>query len=156
MKRIVLRLVFMIPVLFIMSCDKSLSYEEQLAKDLEIIDSYITENNLEAESTESGLHYVIEEPGTGDHPSATSVVTVAYKGYFTNGNVFDESKPGKPATFGLQQVIPGWTEGIQLFKKGGKGTLIIPSGLGYGTRGSVGGTISGNTVLVFDVELIDF
>ncbi|MCR9288309.1 MAG: FKBP-type peptidyl-prolyl cis-trans isomerase [Bacteroidetes bacterium] len=154
MKSIVLRLTLLIPVLFMMSCDKSLSYAEQLDKDIEKIQQYLTDNNLNAESTDSGLHYIIENPGTGTQPSPTSTVTVTYKGYFPNGEVFDQSQPGQTVTFGLQQVIPGWTEGLQLFRKGDSGTLIIPSGLAYGPNGR--NSIPGNAVLLFDIELINF
>lgn len=149
-------LIALLTVFTFFSCNKDISYEEQLAKDIEVIQNYLEENGLTAQSTASGLHYIIEEPGSAEHPSATSDVTVSYKGYFTNGQVFDQSQPGKPITFNLQQVIPGWTEGIQLFGRGGKGTLLIPSGLGYGKRGSIGGAIPGNTVILFDVELINF
>lgn len=116
----------------------------------EILD-YIAKNNLDATRTNSGLYYVIENEGTGDRPTASSNVRVAYKGYFTNGNVFDESGPDG-ISFPLTNVIPGWTEGIQLFREGGNGILLVPSQLGYGSRGVNG--IPGNTVLIFDVNLI--
>lgn len=103
-----------------------------------------------AEKTETGLYYVIDEPGEGKQPNTSSNVTVAYKGYFTNGNVFDESKEG--ISFGLNRVIPGWTQGIPFFKEGGKGMLIIPSSLAYGNSGRTG--IPGGAVLVFDINLI--
>jgi len=93
---------------------------------------------------------VINEPGTGARPISNSNVTVAYKGYFLNGNVFDQSQSG--ITIGLNRVIPGWTEGIQLFKEGGSGILLIPSNLGYGDRGS--SSIPGGAALVFDINLI--
>ena len=89
--------------------------------------------------------------GTGAQPTASSNVTVAYKGYFTDGNVFDESK-AEGISFGLNQVIKGWTEGIPFFKEGGNGVLLIPSHLGYGSNGS--GPIPGGSVLVFNVKLI--
>ena len=93
---------------------------------------YIEDNNLTAERTNSGLFYVINEAGTGARPISNSNVTVAYKGYFLNGNVFDQRSEW--ITIGLNRVIPGWTEGIQLFKEGGSGILLIPSKLGYGDR----------------------
>jgi FKBP-type peptidyl-prolyl cis-trans isomerase FkpA len=129
------------------------TYEEQLAKDLKKIEQYLSENNLDAESTPSGLHYVMEVEGAGGHPNINSTVTVHYRGELLDGTVFDETGTD-PVTFSLLNVIPGWQEGLQLFKIGGKGTLIVPSGLGYG-RSSVGG-IPANSVLVFDVELVDF
>lgn len=116
----------------------------------EIVD-YIAKNKLTAEKSDSGLYYVINEPGTGAQPTATSTVTVAYKGYYTNGKTFDESKE-EGLTFGLNQVIKGWTEGIPYFKEGGSGILLIPSHLGYGSYDHSG--IPGGSVLVFDVKLI--
>lgn len=116
----------------------------------EILD-YISRNNLDATRSNSGLYYVIENEGTGDRPTASSNVRVAYKGYFTNGNVFDQSGPDG-ISFPLTNVIPGWTEGIQYFREGGNGILLVPSQLGYGSRGVNG--IPGNTVLIFDVNLI--
>lgn len=116
----------------------------------EIVD-YLNANNLTAERSSSGLYYVVNEPGDGEQPVSTSNVTVAYKGYFTNGNVFDESDENGIA-FNLNQVIPGWTEGIAKFKEGGSGILLIHSRLGYGNFGTRG--IPGGAVLVFDVNLI--
>lgn len=132
-----------------------ISAEDQLAKDIKKIEEYLDENNLTAESTASGLHYIIEEPGTGGHPSLgnNDEVTVHYKGYLLDGSVFDQTN-GSPISFGLQQVIVGWQEGIPLFQKGGKGQLFIPSGLGYGANPPPG--IPSRAVLVFDVELVDF
>jgi len=118
----------------------------------EEINEFISENNLEVQSTPSGLFYVIQEEGDGSNPSATSTVRVAYKGYFTNGNTFDESD-ANGISFPLNRVIRGWTEGIPLFKEGGKGMLIIPSRLAYGTRGTRG--IPPNAVLVFDINLLE-
>ncbi|OAD42930.1 FKBP-type peptidyl-prolyl cis-trans isomerase [Polaribacter atrinae] len=112
---------------------------------------YIDDNNLEATKTESGLYYVVNNEGTGEIPTSNSSVTVAYKGYFLNGTVFDESTVSG-ATFGLNQVIAGWTEGLQLFKEGGDGVLLIPYSLGYGEYGQ--GTIPGYSILAFDVKLI--
>jgi FKBP-type peptidyl-prolyl cis-trans isomerase FkpA len=116
----------------------------------EIVD-YVAKNNLTAQRSDSGLYYVVTEAGTGDQPSAASNVTVAYKGYFTNGNIFDQSKP-EGISFGLNQVIKGWTEGIPHFKEGGSGILLIPAHLGYGSNGS--GPIPGGSVLIFEVKLI--
>ena len=116
----------------------------------EIVD-YIAKNKLTATKTDSGLYYVVNEAGTGIQPTASSNVTVAYKGYFTNGSIFDQSN-ASGISFGLNQVIRGWTEGIPYFKEGGNGVLLIPSHLGYGSNGS--GPIPGNSVLIFDVKLI--
>lgn len=131
------------------SCNKE---KRQAKKDEDIIVKYISDNHLNATATGTGLYYVIEVQGTGVQPTSTSQVTVAYIGYFTSAKIFDQSSAAG-VTFGLSQVIKGWTEGIPYFKKGGKGKLLIPSKLGYGTEGANG--IPGNTVLIFDVNLID-
>ena len=102
--------------------------------------------------TETVTDYTAKnEQGTGTQPTAASNVTVAYKGYFTNGNVFDQSK-AEGISFGLNQVIKGWTEGIPYFKTGGSGVLLIPSHLGYGSTNN--GPIPGGSALIFDVKLI--
>lgn len=133
------------------ACEKTLSKEEQLEKDIEKIKEYISNKGLDAQETESGLHYVIESEGTGNHPTSQDDVTVRYKGYTLEEEVFDQSEE-EGITFNLQQVIQGWTEGIPKFKEGGKGILLIPSKLAYGDSGS--GSIEPNTVLIFDVELL--
>ncbi len=105
-------------------------------------------------TTESGLQYEILEKGSGDRPGPESKVVVHYEGRLIDGRVFDSSiKRGKPAEFGLNQVIPGWTEGLQLMRPGGKARLTIPSDLAYGPGGTRG--IPPNAVLVFDVELLE-
>ena len=125
-------------------------YADYEAENEATILKYIEDNNLNATRTDSGLYYVVNNEGTGTQPTSTSNVTVAYKGYFLDGTVFDESdSDGIP--FGLNQVITGWTEGIQLFKEGGDGILLIPYTLGYGINGS--GAIPGASVLIFDVKL---
>lgn len=108
-------------------------------------------SNLDAIKSTTGLYYVIDEIGTGEQPTVTSTVTVAYKGYFSNGFIFDESD-SSGATFGLQQVISGWTEGITYFKEGGNGILLVPSHLGYGSFNYSG--IPGGSVLIFEIDLI--
>lgn len=123
----------------------------QLETDLAIIQEYLQTNNLVAQSTASGLHYIIKNEGFGNRPDADDEVTVVYKGQLINGRVFDES-PNTGLKFKLRNVIPGWTEGIPLFKEGGEGTLILPSGLGYGPNAT--GVIPPNSVLIFDVKLI--
>jgi FKBP-type peptidyl-prolyl cis-trans isomerase len=103
--------------------------------------------------TASGLQYKIIKEGTGANPKPTDKVKVHYRGTLLDGTEFDSSiKRGEPATFGLNQVIPGWTEGLQLLKEGGKAELYIPSKLGYGPGGS--GRIPPDATLVFEVELI--
>jgi len=105
-------------------------------------------------TTDSGLQYKVLEAGTGEqHPAATDRVKVHYHGTLLNGTVFDSSVDrGQPIDFGLNQVIPGWTEGVQLMVEGQKTRFYIPSQLAYGNR-SVG-RIPAGSVLIFDVELI--
>ena len=114
------------------------------------IDNYLKDNNLTAQKSSSGLYYIIEEEGTGSRPNINSNITLKYNGQFLNGKTFDDNK-GKEATFDLQGLIPGFQEGLLLFKEGGKGKLLIPSKLGYGFGGR--GSISPGAVLVFDIEL---
>ncbi len=104
--------------------------------------------------TESGLQYIITNPGSGASPKGDDVVVVHYKGTLMDGTEFDSSyKRNQPAEFPLKGVIPGWTEGLQMLKKGGKAMFWIPPELGYGDRPRQ--QIPGNAVLIFDVELID-
>ncbi len=107
-----------------------------------------------ANITASGLKYIIEKEGTGDSPKASDQVTVFYKGTFTDGKLFDSNFGKDPITFGLTQVIPGWTEGLQLMKPGGKAVFYIPYKLAYGENGHPSGVIPPKSDLVFEVELI--
>ena len=132
--------------------------DQQLSIDLESIDNYLKENNINAAKTESGLRYVVEKKGEGRLAAPGDNVSVHYTGMLLNGEVFDSSlNRGEPLSFTLGQgmVIKGWDEGITYFNKGAKGTIYIPSGLGYGSRGA-GGAIPPNAILVFEVELVDF
>jgi len=105
-------------------------------------------------TTPSGLRYVVEKEGTGATPTATSNVTVHYTGKFLDGRVFDSSvQRGQPASFGLNQVIRGWTEGLQLMKEGAKYTFYIPYTLAYGEQGYPG-AIPPKSDLIFEVELL--
>lgn len=135
--------------LVLFSCKKK---EIQADKDENAIVDYIATNGLNAIATGSGLYYVIDAQGTGVSCNSNSTVKVAYTGYYLNGSIFDESS-ASGATFNLQGVIEGWTEGIPYFKKGGTGKLLIPSALGYGSSEHNG--IPGNSVLIFDIHLID-
>lgn len=112
---------------------------------------YIKDHNLTAQKSSTGLYYIINKQGDGAKPSSNSNVTVSYKGYFINGNVFDQSN-AVGISFNLQQVIKGWTEGIAYFNEGGEGMLLIPSQLGYGSDDRNG--IPGGSVLLFDIKLL--
>lgn len=103
---------------------------------------------------ESGLQYTVITEGTGNSPKATDQVKCHYEGMLIDGTLFDSSlQRGEPATFGLNQVIKGWTEGLQLMKEGAKYRFFIPHHLGYGERGA-GSSIPPFATLIFDVELI--
>jgi FKBP-type peptidyl-prolyl cis-trans isomerase FkpA len=142
----------LLAITLFISCSKDKEANvDYVAKNEQEIKDYIAKNNLTAQRSSTGLYYVIQNPGTGANPTPTSNVTVAYKGYFTNGTVFDQSSAaGIP--FGLNQVIKGWTEGIQYFKPGGNGILLVPAHLGYGNYNY--SSIPGGSVLIFEVKLI--
>ena len=108
-------------------------------------------------ATSSGLKYRVIRQGKGGHPTASSVVTVKYTGKLQDGTVFDstDAHGGQPASFPLNQVIPGWTEGMQLMQPGAVYEFVIPSGLAYGKRG-VPGAIPPDATLIFEVELLGF
>lgn len=134
-----------------------------------IIEEYMTANNLKGVTQPSGLVYIETKKGTGTQAAAGSNVKVNYTGRMMDGKVFDTSlekvaqesgvynpqRPYEPFSFtlGQGQVIMGWDEGLTLMKEGGKATLIVPSLLGYGPQGY--GPIEANSILIFDVELID-
>ena len=119
--------------------------------------SFLQSKNVDtsnANETGSGLVIIETAAGDGDSPKPSSQVTVHYTGWLTDGTKFDSSVDrGQPATFGLNQVIAGWTEGVGMMKPGGKAMLVIPSDLGYGSRGAPP-TIPGGATLVFEVELL--
>ena len=118
--------------------------------------AYLAENSTKegVTTTESGLQYEVLSKGEGSSPTPQDNVTVHYTGTLTDGTVFDSSvERGEPATFGVSQVIPGWTEALQLMSVGDKFRLVIPSELAYGQRGS-GAKIAPNSTLVFEVELL--
>jgi FKBP-type peptidyl-prolyl cis-trans isomerase FkpA len=148
-KKLSFLLLLLISSTLVLSCAKKKA-REQAEKDDAIIQKYISDNQLDATKTTTGLYVVIDTAGTGLQPTTTSTVKVAYKGYLTNGEVFDQSVDG--ITFGLTGVIRGWTEGIPYYKEGGSGKLLIPSALGYGDKPQ--GMIPANSVLIFDVRLL--
>jgi FKBP-type peptidyl-prolyl cis-trans isomerase FkpA len=119
-------------------------------------DEFLKKNEKKpgVKKTASGLQYRVIKEGIGVTPRTTDKVKVNYKGTLIDGTEFDSSyKRGQPVEFPLNQVIPGWTEGLQLMKVGSKYELVITGNLGYGERGSQG--IPGNSVLIFEVELLD-
>ncbi len=130
---------------------------EKKASEIKSIGEKFLEENKKNDNvkvTASGLQYVVDKEGTGEQPSATDEVTVHYTGKLLDGTVFDSSvSRGEPATFPLNRVIPGWTEGVQLMKEGAKYTFFIPSDLAYGPQG-VPNAIPPHSTLIFDVELI--
>jgi len=137
-------------LLFITSCSKTEDIVDYSVENDEEIQAYLASNNLNAEKSASGLYYIIDEQGTGEKPILDDRVKVVYKGYLTDGTVFDESTEGIDTY--LQNLIYGWLEGLQYFNEGGKGKLIIPAHLGYGSTTS--GSIPGGSVIIFDIELI--
>ena len=132
--------------------------EEERAKKAEIENNRFFENNKKNKNvitTASGLQYEVLRQGSGAKPKATDKVKVHYHGTLIDGNVFDSSvERGEPIEFELNKVIPGWTEGVQLMSVGSKFKFFIPPALGYGSRSM--GKITPNSVLIFEVELLDF
>ena len=129
---------------------------EKSAKANEAGAAYLAENGSKegVKTTESGLQYEVLVSGKGAKPTTADQVTVHYHGMLTDGTVFDSSVDrGEPATFGVTQVIKGWTEALQLMSIGDKWKLTIPSNLAYGDQGA-GGMIGPGATLVFEVELL--
>lgn len=143
--------------------------DSQVATDVQIIQNYLDDNNLVATRHSSDLFYIIEEEGTGNTPRIGQTIVANYTGKFLDGRVFDTSieseareagiyNPNRdyaPFSFTLGQgrVIRGWEIAFSLFKEGTKATILLPSYLGYGVNG--GGSIPPNTVLLFEVELVN-
>lgn len=128
------------------------------ANEEQAIQTYLTNNGIQADKHCSGMYYKVEAPGTGKTPNVCSYVTVNYVGTLTNGNKFDETTAiTGPVTFTLREVILGWQNGIPLIKEGGRIRLFIPPSLGYGNREMSGkpgySGIPAGSILIFDVEL---
>ncbi|MDW5288530.1 FKBP-type peptidyl-prolyl cis-trans isomerase [Formosa sp. PL04] len=113
--------------------------------------NYIEDNSLIANASETGLYYVIDEEGTGERPTNTSKVTFVYTAYYTDGTIYKES-PAEGVTYELNLTILGLKEGLQKFKEGGSGTLLIPSALSYGPFNYI--DYIGGSVLIYDVDLL--
>ncbi len=134
--------------------------EEQAAagaKNAEAGEAFLAENGKKDDvvTTDSGLQYKVVTEGDGPKPKADDLVSVHYKGTLLDGKEFDSSyKRGEPAEFGVNQVIPGWTEALQLMPVGSKWELVIPADLAYGPGGA-GGDIGPNSTLQFEVELLE-
>lgn len=126
------------------------------AKNMKEGEMFLTQNKAKqgVKTLPSGLQYKILTPGTGPQPTAKDSVTVDYTGTLINGTVFDSTaKAGKPVTFKVTEVIPGWTEALQMMKQGATWQIFVPSKLAYGNRG-VGGPIGPNQTLIFKIHLI--
>lgn len=155
----IIGLLFLSAAFILSGCNRSEKRAEaQAEEDDIIIQQYIQDkgwNTMELVVNEFyKIHYTMQVQGSGESPTINSSVTVHYRGLFLDDSEFDSSYGGDPATFPLSNVIRGWQEGIPLFKRGGKGTLLIPSGLAYGPNGRQ--PIGPNEVLRFDIELFDF
>lgn len=132
--------------------------EEQYGENKAAGEKFLAENISKegVETTESGLQYIVLKEGNGEKPEATSRVKVHYHGTLTDGTVFDSSVDrGEPSQFGVNQVIPGWTEGLQLMPVGSKYKFFIPQELAYGATPRPGGAIKPFSALIFEVELLE-
>lgn len=136
-------------IAFLSSCKKEnavIDPEQRKIENKAAIEAYLKENNLTAQSTASGLYYIVEKEGNGTFPTINDKVTVNYKLYNLQNRTLEQSQ--NPVTFPLNGVIMGWQEGIPKFSEGGQGKLFVPSHLAYGERAP-----SSGKPLVFDVQL---
>ena len=153
MKFIVLAVVIALAVFYF---TRNATNKKLAIENIAIGKEFLAQNktNEEVVETTSGLQYQVLQRGDGhDHPSASSTVKVHYHGLLLDGSVFDSSvERGQPISFGLNQVIKGWTEGVQLMVVGDKFKFFIPSELAYGDRAT--GKITSGSLLIFEVELL--
>jgi peptidylprolyl isomerase len=151
--KIILLVLFLVAAFFVF---QNMNAGNNAPKNIQIGSAFLIANEAQEGvlSTSSGLQYKVLEKGASEvHPTAKSNVKVHYHGTLINGTVFDSSVDrGTPISFGLNQVIPGWTEGVQLMVAGDKFRFYIPSRLAYGNRAT--GKIPSGSLLIFDVELI--
>lgn len=150
---------FMDPDAVAMFLNEYMRKTEEIASEQYIVESekFLAENMLRkgVNVTESGLQYEILVEGNGEKPTSDSRVTVHYHGTLIDGTVFDSSVDrGEPASFGVNQVIKGWSEALQLMPTGSKWKVYIPSELAYGANPRPGGVIKPNMALIFEIELI--
>ncbi len=130
---------------------ETVSFEEQLAMDLELIDAYLNENEITTEVHESGIRFVVTEEGTGISPQPIDLIRVIYEARLLDGTVVDSNAEG--AVFQLNQLIPAWQIMIPTMKEGGKITIYTPSVYAYGNAQR--GQIPANSSLIFDIELVE-
>lgn len=140
-----------------MAQEQQQQQQQSAAENAEVGEAFLAENKAEegVETTQSGLQYKVIEPGDGPQPDADDVVTVHYTGKLVNGTVFDSSHDrGKPATFPVDGVIPGWTEALQMMQEGAQWEVVLPADLAYGEQ-QAGPQIGPNSTLIFEVELLE-
>lgn len=153
MQKIKFSLLFIITLISLWGCKKNTTCTPKtVASEVATMQSFANANGMTVQTHSSGMLYQIVNPGSGLTPSLTSRVSVRYTGKLMNGTIFD-SNTGVPVQFLLNQVIAGWQLGLPLIKKGGTIRLIIPSSLAYGC--SATGPIPGDSVLYFEIELVD-
>jgi FKBP-type peptidyl-prolyl cis-trans isomerase len=148
----------LLAILTLLACDQQ---RPQSEIDEEKITNHLKASNItNVIRHSSGIYYIITQEGTGSNPNTTSFVKIKYKGYLLDGTVFDQTDGNETLDISLQSTISGWQIAVPLLKSGGKGTFYLPSGWGYGSRdqldrdGKV--VIPGNSILIFDIELISF
>lgn len=138
------------------ACKETITFDEQQDIDRAIIEEYVAINNLQGTYTEQGIFYSITKDGVGTAtPDISSTILIDYTGTLLDGTEFDSSN-GFPREFQLFSLIRGWQIGLEYFKAESKGVLVIPSRFAYKENGSLDGSIPSNTVIRFDIELVEF